>query len=64
MLNKELVSLLLTQDPEKEVKIRHKSMTIADIDNIRILSFCEEPSMPTRDVIVIDNEKLSKEGYR
>ena len=64
MLNKELVGLLLTQDPEKEVKFRHKAMTAADIDTIDIMSFCEEPSLPSRDVIVIENNDLKKEGYR
>lgn len=64
MINEELIALLQKQDLKMEVKIRHKAMTIANIDSVHTTNFCKNPSEDIKQVILLDNEELSKEGYR
>ena len=64
MLNGDLIELLKKHPLDKVVKIRHRILTLADIDDVTTASFCKDIKDTPEEVIVIDNEELSKEGYK
>ena len=64
MTNSQLQKLLKIFPDDMEVKIRHKALTIADIDEVTKTSFCKEISEPGEEVILLENVELAKEGYR
>ena len=64
MTNIELQEFLKKHPDGMTVKMRHKTLTIADIDEVKIASFCKEISEPGEEVILLENEELAKEGYR
>lgn len=64
MKNEELIEILKKYPLNKTVKIRHRSMTLADIDEVSTTSFCKDVKDNPEDVIVLDNHTLAKEGYK
>lgn len=64
MTNIELQEFLKKYPDSMNVKMRHKVLTVADIDNVTTTSFCKEIPGPNQDVILLENEELAKEGYK
>ena len=64
MTNIELQEFLKKYPDGMTVKMRHKTLTIADIDEVKTTSFCKEISEASEEVILLENEDLAKEGYR
>ena len=64
MTNIELQEFLKKHPDGMTVKMRHKVLTIADIDRVTTSSFCKEISGHEEEVILLENEELAKEGDR